>query len=203
MRPRTASMRLPEAAHTSRPWRIHEIANDFQVEDVWALPTNGGPGELPALVSLFFASNFPEGAPLIVRALWQARWKIGAVFGWDKGSGLGSRVTSLKERLPVDVPAAPPDAAFEPFTQLYLLEDEWAAELANHTVHTVMHLSWVPDETGGYRGQMAVLVKPNGWLGTTYMAAIKPVRILLVYPALLARLEHTWREHVRDAGTPA
>ncbi len=87
-----------------------------------------------------------------MRALWQARWKIGAVFGWDKGSGLGSRVTSLKERLPADVPAAPPDTAFEPFTPLYLLEDEWAAELANHTVHTELGTRrnrWIPRPDGG------------------------------------------------------
>ena len=32
---------------------------------------------------------------------------------------------------------------------------------------------------------MAVLVKPNGLLGTAYMAAIKPFRHLLVYPALM------------------
>lgn len=203
MRRRTLSMRLPEAAHTSRPWRILEITEDFQVEDVWALPTTGGPGELPALVSRFFAGNFPEGAPLIVRTLWEARWKVGAVFGWDKGSGIGSRVASLKQRLPVDLPSLPPDPAYEPFTPLYLLEDEWAAELANRTVHAVMHLSWASDGSGGYRGQMAVLVKPNGWFGTAYMAAIKPARILLVYPALLRRLGHIWQQHVRDGGGPA
>ena len=40
-------MRLPNVAHTSRPWRIHELARDFRVEDVWALPTPGG-NYLPA-----------------------------------------------------------------------------------------------------------------------------------------------------------
>lgn len=39
-------MRLPSTAHTSRPWRIHGIAPDFRVEDVWALPTPGGPDDL-------------------------------------------------------------------------------------------------------------------------------------------------------------
>src|SRR5918995_1836455 len=36
-------VRLPNAAHTSRPWRIHELAPDFRLEDVWALPTPGRP----------------------------------------------------------------------------------------------------------------------------------------------------------------
>ena len=34
-------MRLPNSAHESRPWRIREIAPDFILEDVWALPTPG------------------------------------------------------------------------------------------------------------------------------------------------------------------
>jgi hypothetical protein len=33
-------MRLPESAHTSRPWRIYELTRDFRLEDVSALPPN-------------------------------------------------------------------------------------------------------------------------------------------------------------------
>ena len=40
-------MRLPNTAHTSRPWRIHELTRDFRLEDVWALPTPGGPDDFP------------------------------------------------------------------------------------------------------------------------------------------------------------
>jgi hypothetical protein len=44
----------------------------------------------------------------------------------------------------------------------------------------------------GDRAQMAVLVKPNGRLGRAYMAAIRPFRLALVYPAMLRRLEREW-----------
>ena len=188
-------MRLPKSAHISRPWRIHDLTSDFTVEDVWALPTPGGPDEFPRLVSQFFAGNFPEGAPLVVRVLWAARWKVGALFGWDDpDDGLGSRVATLRQRLPSDLQAAPSDPGFDilPFTVVYQLENEWAAELANRTVHAVLHLGWVPDGSGRFRGQMAVLVKPNGLFGAVYMAAIKPLRYLVVYPALLRRLERAW-----------
>src|SRR5689334_6568599 len=37
-----STSRLPDAAHESRPWRIHEITRDFDLEDVWALSTPGG-----------------------------------------------------------------------------------------------------------------------------------------------------------------
>ena len=40
---------------------------------------------------------------------------------------------------------------------------------------------------------MAVLVKPNGLLGTLYMAAIRPFRYLIVYPALLRAIERRWQ----------
>lgn len=40
---------------------------------------------------------------------------------------------------------------------------------------------------------MAVLVKPNRSLGTAYMAAIKPFRHLIVYPALIRRFESIWQ----------
>ena len=97
--------------------------------------------------------------------LWALRWKLGELFGWDdEDDGLGSRVATLRDRLPADLRDAPtgPDSDSLPFRSLYLLEDEWAAEIANRTMHGVMHVGWVPDGNGGYRGQMAVLVKPNG-----------------------------------------
>ena len=43
-------MRLPNTVHSSRPWRIHELVPDFRLEDVWALPTPGGPDDFPRLV---------------------------------------------------------------------------------------------------------------------------------------------------------
>lgn len=187
--------RLPNSAHTSRPWRIHELTWDFQLEDVWALPTPGGPGDFPLLVEGIASSDPERRSPRVVRALWALRWKLGDLFGWDDAdSGVGSRVASLRDRLPEDLRDGPsgPDFSELPFTPLYLTYDEWAAEVANETVHGVMHLCWVADGTGGYRGQMAVLVKPNGLFGRLYMAAIRPFRHLIVYPAAMRELERRW-----------
>jgi hypothetical protein len=39
---------------------------------------------------------------------------------------------------------------------------------------------------------MAVLVKPNGLLGSAYMAAITPFRHLVVYPAMLRAIGREW-----------
>lgn len=80
-----------------------------------------------------------------------------------------------------------------------MTEDEWAGEIANRTMHGVMHLGWVPDEAGGYRGQMAVLVKPNGLLGNAYMTAIAPFRHLVVYPPMIRAIGRRWQAPLNPA----
>ena len=188
-------MRLAVTEHTSRPWRIHELTRGFRVEDVWALPAAGRREDFPRLVAQLAAADPLRGSSRASRTLWVAREGIGALLGWDDpGAGLGSRVRTLRGQLPRDLLSAPgPDFAALPFTSLYLLGDEFAAEIANRTVHAVMHLGWVPDDSGGYRGQLAVLVKPNGVLGAGYMAAIRPFRNLIVYPRMMRDLGKRWQ----------
>jgi hypothetical protein len=203
-------MRLPTSAHTSRPWRVHEITKDFEVEDVWELPTPGGPDVLARLVQ-WFTSPGDGVMQIVLRALFALRWKLGGLFGWDRpGSGVGERVHSLRARLPADLLEAPrgPDVRAVPgrtdvdgsavFSSVYQTHDEWAAELSNKTVHAVMHIGWVPDDSGsGYHAQMAVLVKPNGRFGRAYMAAIRPFRYALVYPLLLRAIGRSWQTRAR------
>lgn len=189
-------MRLPVSAHHERPWVIHGVAPDFAVEDVWAIESSDPRADLASLLDAFVDDDFPDSAPAVVRLLWRARWVIGRVLRWDRAeAGLGSRVSSLRERLPEDLRQAPPGRELPdvPFTTLYQTSDEWALEIANRTVHGVLHLGWVPDPAGGGRGQMAVLVRPNGLLGRGYLAAIKPLRYRVVYPALLRGLERRWQ----------
>lgn len=191
-----SAMRLPESAHTSQPWRIHELTRDFRLEDVWALPTPGGPDDFPRLLQLATSLDPAQSSSAAVRALFAIRWKVGGLFGWDDPeTGLGSRVPTLRDRLPVDLrdTPSPPSPETLPFSPLYVTENEYASELANRTVHGVLHLGWVADEGGGYRGQMAVLVKPNGRLGTAYMAAIAPFRHLIVYPRMMREFSRAWQ----------
>src|SRR3712207_1431193 len=132
-------MRLPNTAHTSRPWRIHELTRDFRLEDVWALPTPGGPDDFPRLVQLivsfdpFDPSQFSRAA----RTLWAIRWKVGELLGWDgPDAGVGSKVPTLRDRLPVDLRDAPSGPDANPLTSLYLTEDEWALRSEEHTLNS-------------------------------------------------------------------
>ena len=188
-------MRLPNTAHTSRPWRIHEIVPDFGLEDVWELPGRAGPGDFPRVVEMATSLDPSQSSSATVRALFSIRWQIGELLGWDASdAGLGSRVPTLRDRLPADLRASPgPTFDPLPFTPLYLTDDEFAAEIANHTMHGVLHLGRVSDGTSGFRAHMAVLVKPNGLLGNAYMAAIRPFRHLIVYPPMMRDVERRWR----------
>jgi hypothetical protein len=192
-------MRIPNAAHESRAWRIRQLTRDFRLEDVWELPTPGGPDDFPRLVQGFASGDPSQNPSCAVRTLFAIRWKLGELLGWDDpDTGVGSRVPTLRDRLPADLRGAPsgPDFDALPFTSLYLLDDEFAAEVANQTMHGILHLGWVPDGSGGYSGQMAVYVKPNGFLGAVYMAAIRPFRHLIVYRPLLREIGRTWRQGV-------
>ena len=145
-------MRLPDTAHTSRPWRIHELTPDFDLEDVWALPGTGGADDFLRLVQGFASSDPSEGSGPS-RALFALRWKLGELFGWDReDDGLGSRVPTLRDRLPADLREGPtgPEFSAVPFKSLYMTDDEFAAEVANRTMHGVLHLGRVPDAGGGY-----------------------------------------------------
>lgn len=198
---------LDKTQHTSRPWRIHELAKDFQVLDVWALPTPGGAGDFGRLVDLSSTFDAQRSSP-VVRALFAIRWTIGRVLGLDRPeTGLGVRVETLRDRLPADLRNAPTGLASDrsPFRPLYLTDDEFAMEIANQTVHGVMHVGWVPDEIGGsgkFRGQMAVLVRPNGALGVAYLVAIAPFRHLIVYPLMMRNIGRAWREQLSAPPQP-
>jgi hypothetical protein len=206
-------MRLPNAAHESRPWRIREIAPDFTVEDVWALPVHGGAEDFQTLLEEMASFDPADAESLPTRVLWGFRDRLGSWFGLgrisasvdsgrDDAAGKlpipGTSETSLSDRLPADLRHTATDLHFDslPFLPLYRTDDEFAAEVSNRTVHGVMHLAWVDQGQGRYQGQMAVYVKPRGPLGKGYMALIKPFRYWIVYPALMGQFGRAWDTRV-------
>jgi hypothetical protein len=203
-------MRLPNATHESHFWRIHEIVPDFTLEDVWALPVEGSAADNERVLELIASSDPADADSRAVRALWRLRDRLGSWFGLgrisvpadgdgDGAGGLpipGTSETSLSARLPDDLRGTADGVDFGslPFVPLYRTDVEFAAEISNQTVHGVMHLAWVEQSEGRYQGQMAVYVKPRGLFGRVYMAAIKPFRYWIVYPALMRQTERMWNE---------
>ena len=128
------------------------------------------------------------------------RWRVGGLARigpserrtWLRAADASRQLASGSAQ----TPHAGPEFAALPFTSLYLIADEWAAEIVNRTVHGVMHVGWVSDGDGPYRGELAVYVKPNGLLGAGYMAAIRPFRHLIVYPPMLRQIGQVWQAQV-------
>lgn len=203
-------MRLPNSEHESHAWRICEVAPDFRLEDVWALPAQGGAEDFATLLEVMASLDPANGESLATRALFSIRYRIGGWFGWDDAPRPlaipHDTETTLSARLPEDLrnTATGLDLSSYGFLPLYRTDVEWAAEISNRTVHAVMHLAWVEQGEGRYRGQMGVYVKPRGKLGAAYMAAIAPFRHRVVYPALMRQIERAWNARMaqqRKAGT--
>ena len=199
-------MRLPKGTQESVAWRIREIAPDFRLEDVWALPAQGGADGFAKLIEVM-ASLDPTATPSpISRTLFEIRFRVGRLLGWDDPAPQlpipDRQETTLKDRLPWDLrntaaglklASAASDKLGVHFAPLYLTDLESAAEISNRTMHGVIHLSWVKQGRGQYQGHMAVYVKPRGLFGEAYMAMIRPFRYLIVYPALMRQIEKAWK----------
>ncbi len=187
--------RLDHTEHLARPWRIHEIARGFEVLDVWALPTPGGRDDFPELVSLWRTFDPGDASP-VVRVLFAVRWALGRWFALDTPqAGLGVRVPTMRDRLDPELrsTASQLGVDHDHFQPLYLTGEEFAMEIANRTVHGILHIGWVAGASGAHHGQMAVLVRPNGAMGRMYLTAIAPFRHLIVYPLMLRDIGRLWR----------
>ena len=191
-------MRLANGEHEAHAWRIVEIAPDFRLEDVWALPAHGRHEDFATLLEVLASLDPSRAQSRATRALFAIRYRVGGWLGWDEAprarpSADGAQ-TTLAARLPEDLrgTATGPEPRVSDFTPLYRTDVEWAAELSNRTVHAVMHIAWVERGEDRYQGQMGVYVKPRGRLGVLYMAAIAPFRHRVVYPALMREIESAW-----------
>ncbi len=122
---------------------------------------------LPRLVSKATSGAPEDGASAVGRVLWAIRWKLGALLGWDDEDRAPERPT-LRDRLPADLRNGPSGPGFEekPFTPVYLLEDEFAAEIVNRTVHGIMH-----PRLGRGRGRGRRLARADGCLREPQRAA--------------------------------
>ena len=194
-------MKVNSSEHLSRDWRVHALAVDFDLLDVWRLPVVGEAGEslddfevIMAGVQERLMSRGPAGW------LFRLRFWLGRVFKWDEAPAAlpipGCEEVSLRDRLPEDLArsAAAPEGAVSgvDFTDVYRLPDEMLKEISNQTVHALLHTGKVPLGEGRWGLEMAVYVKARGSGGRAYMALIDPFRHLIVYPAMMRLIEAAW-----------
>ncbi|MCA9563535.1 MAG: DUF2867 domain-containing protein [Myxococcales bacterium] len=198
-------MKISEAEYRRRNWYATQLAHDFQLWDVWAVPLDAKGGARNTFDD--FLTFFEEMGPELESSrtptglLFRLRAVLGRFAGWDEHVNVlpipGSSDTSLSDRMAPEerkhlrvVPAAD----YAAFVQVYKRESDALYEISNDTCHAALHLAWVPGEQRGWDAQIAVYVLPRGLKGRLYLALILPFRHLVVYPAMLRAIQQGWNK---------
>jgi len=188
-------MRIDPGGFRACPLRVHALLHDVPLEDAWAIPLSGGGAgrTVRDLRAVMVAGR--EAAPPVVRGLFQLRGRIGALFGWDhqrpawNAESYAERLSAADRARSLIAPGTPDGN----FRILYRFEDEQLSELRNATVHAFASLSIRPTP-GGYLAYLGVFVQPVHRFTRLYMRAIAPFRRLVVYPAIIRKVQRTWVE---------
>jgi hypothetical protein len=194
-------MRIDPGEFRARPLRVHTLLHDVPLEDVWAVPlSGGGAGRTIQDVRAVMGAG-REAAPAVVRGLFRLRSRIGALFGWDDRRPAWNAESYTDRLSPADRARslAAPGTPDGPFSLLYRFEDEELRELRNATVHAFASLSIRPTP-GGYLAYLGVFVRPVHRFTGLYMAAIAPFRRLVVYPAIIRKMQRAWAERYGGEG---
>lgn len=187
-------MRIDPSEFRAWPLRVHAFLHDVPLEDVWAIQLRGG-GAGRTIQDLRAVFAGVEAASPIVAGLFRLRWLIGALLGWDQQRPAWN-AESYVHRLDEEDRAqstATPGTQDGRFSILYRFENEQLNELRNATVHAFLSLSIQPTPDG-YLAHMAVYVKPVHRFTQLYMRAIAPFRRLVVYPAIIRKVQSAWGE---------
>ena len=186
-----------ETAHRQRPWRVHTLAHDFALEDLWSFDLGARrAGDVRAFLACFWEVMHGLSDSWLV----DLRLRIGRAMKWDEHDLTraipGCAEASLSARLDADDRARnlAADDASSPLptpkvNTVYVFPDEALYELSNDTIHALLHLA-IPSDA---EASLAVYVKHRGVMSHLYMAAIWPARHRILYPSLVAKVESTWR----------
>jgi hypothetical protein len=189
-------MRSTAASHQAHPWRVHTLAPDFELIDVWSFDVQVEPGRsFDAFLGVFWDVM----GTLARHPLSRLRMALGRGLGWDKKPDTrsipGCRERRLAERLEDGDRAKDRTPAGDPprlasVRPVYRFADEALYEVSNATVHALMHIGCA----AGGPPELAVYIKSRGLFTRLYMAAIWPARHAIIYPALTSRVENRWRD---------
>jgi hypothetical protein len=205
-------MKIPRADHLARPWRVHTLAPDFELLDVWGLLLAPDTMLADLLPQLWDAASRVARSPLGRARVW-----LGQRLGWDAHELTlpipGCAETTVAARLAPGERGsgqAPSPLAEVTVRTVYRQDREVLYEVSNTTIHALFHVGLIDRPatlpasraTGsgdagaaGRAATLAVYIKSRGVLSRLYMLAILPLRQFVIYPALLAQVEAACRAH--------
>jgi hypothetical protein len=179
-----------------KPLFVHSFLADVPLHDVWAISlTGGGHGRtLQDVITAVQARPATRANPL-VGALFQFRFFLGRLFGWDQDRAeytaasyihrltVADRARSLQE----------PGSFRDGFRVIYQFEHESLGEIVNATVHAFSHMSLAAHDDN-YTLYWAIYVKPVSGLTPFYMGLIDPFRRFIVYPSVIKQIKRAWQQ---------
>ena len=188
-------MKASEESFARRDLLVHELLSDVPLHDVWTVDLPGGaPDATLRDVPGFVPDPGGSGVGWAAGQLFRLRAWLGRRLSWDQessGTDQHSYVRRLREADRVRSLTTPGSAGPGPFRVVFELPVEALLEVRNATVHAFLSTSL--ERSGeGYRVWLAIYVRPvSRWTGW-YMALIEPFRRLVVYPALIRRMQREW-----------
>ncbi len=207
-------MKLDSVRHTEQPWRVHALASDFELLDVWSFPILA---ETHERFERFFDVVTTNGMRTDNRwadGLFELREVLGKIFRWDVKTARripGCDEYSVVERLDEDdktqaailqerLQARLHEVTVAEITVVYLEENEALIELTNSTIHALIHLGRVKHDDKFWNPRIAIYIKSRGFMSDAYMAMIAPFRHSIVYPAFLGHIATQWRRDCQARG---
>jgi hypothetical protein len=210
-------MAINKQTHYAHPWKVHEIAEDFDLLDVWEIPILADETKGQDFFSFLEAVETAPSDSFIKRIstglifsgfLVMLRQYISDLFSLDKDINVlpipGCKETSVKDRLIKEelersldkqkTEEAKNKRRFD-FVEVYTFDNETLRELSNNTAHVLMHLGWVHKYGNYYTAQLAVYAKPRNSVGRLYLMLIMPFRRLVVYPTMVNGFKSIWEAY--------
>jgi hypothetical protein len=193
-------MRVAAGEYQDLDLWAHSFLRDVPLHDAFAIDLpGGGEGRTMSDIRALLSPDAALKANPFVAALFQFRFFLGRIFGWDDPGrfekhsylyrlGAEDRARSLIE----------PGTPDGPFRMLNLLPRESVRELQNATAHAFL-CEALRESDSGYRLYWGVYVKPTSRLTPLYMALIAPFRHFVVYPAILRRIRMAWMRRYQTA----
>jgi hypothetical protein len=215
--PGTKNGELDKKKHYDYSWKVHKIAKDFKLLDVWEFPilADKSKGQDLALFlkivqdkQKYDLKNGISPRLLMAGFLVVLRNFMAKIFPIDKDVNTlpipGCKETSLRERLSREdqeknlaEQEIKGNEKKRGFRVVYLYENESLWELSNNTVHALMHLGWVCKYDNYFTARLAVYAKTRGWLGYLYMKLIMPFRRHIIYPVTMNYVKAKWEAYCK------
>jgi hypothetical protein len=204
-------MMINKETHSERLWKVSEIANDFNLWDVWEIPIEADNSTNENFQSFYTtivgAFTKMQANISLASLLFTLRYWLGKILPLDKNINTlpipGCLETTVKSRLnEQDIATSKAGKAIKDnksdleFRPVYLYDNESLHELSNDTVHALVHFGWINKNDNGYTATMAIYVKPRGIYGRVYLKLIEPFRHHIVYPAMMKMIKEQWQERI-------